>query len=260
MNSGLLNSRRVMGGIALSLLAIAVFVLVRWTVFDHEEISLNPDDLMHAQTDQPTGAGHRRLSASQTAEIPLSNQFQLNAIIAATNMEDNIAVISEIGSNRPDQHRHLGEQLSDGSILRELFPTFAIIDREGRLERVPLKKAAQINDNKSNNNQEQTPTAQLEPVTTTENGEQQELPRAGFALKAKSPSHHVPRQDAKQRTSVQDRQIAESAKLPGYHLEQRNRMIVPQAPDSSILDTPERSVPKAQGNRLPTASYTPPQS
>lgn len=257
MNSGKFNLRRVVAGCALALLALAIFGLVRWIVFAHDDAAINVDDLTQAQTDQPAGAGHSRLSASQAAEIPLSSQFQLKAIIAASEVEDQVAVITEIGSSWPDQHRHLGEQLRDGSVLRELFPTFAIIDKDGRLERVPLKglkAGAQSNQGKDKAKADQ----QQEAEPPLDKQAPQELPRAGLAPKSATRLAHQPEQ--RRTNTQQDKRIADSAKLPAYHLEQRNRMIVPQAPDASVLDTPERSVPKAQGNRLPTASYTPPQS
>lgn len=262
MNSGLLNSRRIVGGIALSLLAVAIFALVRWTAFDYDEASPNPDDLMHAQTDQPAGAGHRRLNASLAVEIPLSTQFQLKKIIPAASVEDSVVIIRDMSAER-DQHLHLGEQLANGGILREVYATSVILDRDGRLERVILKAEGVQTKNKTSEEKKPDQVPEPSSVTTPDNKENknnQELPRAGLAPPVTTQTRAVNAAAATKRDGIREQQIANSAKLPGYHTEQRSRMIVPPAPDTRVLDTPERSVPKAQGNRLPTASYTPPQS
>lgn len=262
MNSSLLNSRRIVGVIALSLLAVAVFVLVRWTLFVHDETTLNPDDLMHAQSDQPAGAGHRRLNALQAVEIPISTQFQLKKIIPAASVEDSVVIIRDINAER-DQQLHLGEQLANGGILREVFATSVILDHDGRLERVILKADGQQTKNKSSEEKKQEHVPEPSPAHNSDNKENQanqELPRAGLAPAVTTQARAMKDVAATKRDSIRDEQIANSAKLPGYHTEQRSRMIVPPAPDTSVLTTPERSVPKAQGNRLPTASYTPPQS
>lgn len=195
MNSSLLNSRRIVGGIALSFLAAAIFVLVRWMISDHEDASLNSDRLIREQS---ADTGHRRVSSM-------------------------------------------------------------ILERNGNLERAVLKIDGVQNDPKTKEENKPLPISELNLVATLDDYKQA-LPRAGLAPANMQQSAPKKMATADKRDSMRDRQIANSAKLPGYHLEQRNRMIVPQAPDSSVLDTPERSVPKAQGNRLPTASYTPPQS
>lgn len=254
-----MNPRRLLGGIALGIVALAMFFLVYRIFFPHDEGVLNPDDLMQAQLDQPA-AGHRRLSASQTNEIPLSSQYEVTDILPANNTEEAQAVITEIGSKRPDQRVLMGEQLRDGSIVREILSSYVIIDRDGRLERIPLSRHRSNNPSPSAIDQVKETLPESAPVSAADNRAQQELPRAGFALKSTATLHTTNKRDAGQRNNARDQQIAQSAQLPGYHLEQRNRMIVPQAPNSTVLDTPERIVPKAQGNRLPTASYTPPQS
>ena len=258
MKTALFNVRRIVVLSALSALALLVFLLIRWTVFAQDEDAMNPDDLSHAQTDQPAGAGHRRMNATQATEILLSTQYQLKGIIAAASVEDSVVIIHDISTERRDQHLHLGEQLADGSILREVYASSVIIDRDGRLERIVLKENRSTNQSKAIEQQESRPEAA--PATSTEPGERQALPRAGLSLKTTPPTRQSKPTDPGRGNSLRDQQVADSGKLPGYHREQRSQLIVPPAPDSRVLETPERIVPKAQGNRLPTASYIPPLS
>ncbi len=191
MNLRGLTSRRIVAGIALSVLAATIFVLVRSIMFAPEATSLTHRDLLPTQTN-PSVAQHTLRPS----------QFQLA----------NEGVNEEQPSNKLLEQSKLETRLEASS------------------------------------------------ATSIENNSPQALPRAGLALKVRPQLRKNQSQDGQQRTSERDQQIADSAKLSGYHLEQRNRMIVPRASNTNVPDTPERAVPKAQGNRLPTASYTPPQS
>lgn len=259
MKTALFNVRRTAVVFALLALALLIFLVVRWQVSAQDD-TINPDDLLHAQTDQPAGAGHRRQNPLQAVEIPLSTQYQLKGIIAAASVEDSEVIIHDLSSERRDQHLHLGEQLADGGILREVYASSVIIDRDGRLERIVMKANQSKSADKAKQQAAPPPRPEVSTTSSDEFNARQELPRAGLSLQSTQTTQQSKPPEFNQRNSIRDQQIANSAKLPGYHSEQRSRLIVPPAPDTSVLETPERIVPKAQGNRLPTASYIPPQS
>lgn len=269
MKTALFKVRRTAVVLALLTLTLLIFLGVRWQGSAQDD-TINSDDLIHAQTDQPAGAGHRRTGILQAVEIPLSTQYQLKGIIAAASVEDSVVIIHDLSahdlsahdlsSERRDQHLHLGEQLADGSVLREVYDSSVIIDRDGRLERIMLKTNPNKDQEKTKERQAQEAQPEISSVISNDANIQQVLPRAGLSLQITQTEKRNKTSEPMRRDSLREQQIADSAKLPGYHLEQRSRHIVPPAPDTSVLETPERIVPKAQGNRLPTASYIPPQS
>lgn len=261
-NSGRLSARLFLA----ALIALSIFALYSWLMYE-ENGNSHTDQTPHTLGAQVSSDGHRRLSAAQIALLPLSTQYQLIRVVTMANGEDSIATIRDLQSGRRDQQVHLGGELVDGSIVREIFPNEVVLDRDGRLERVGTKKIAEPELQPKSTDAKRTHDAADEETESTPqlvaiSRASEELPRMGLSI---SSVHAQPRRiqkprEPQARNSARDQQIAESAKLQGFHLEQRNRMIVPHAPDTTVLETPERSVPKAQGNRLPTASYTPPQS
>lgn len=261
MKSIFFKPRYIAGIFILLVATLSTYLLIESAPSTGTAKTMNADDRSSYTFELPSSAGHSRLSAAQAAQFPLSDQYQLEGVLKAEQVEDTVALIKDLHDGRPSRQIHLGGELTDGCILRELYADFALLDRDGRLERIVMKTAHSQSDNAApatrQATQQQTTPVPIHPVDT---GVRQELPRAGLPLSTIPPLSLAATPGANNRPSDRDLQIIESAKLPAYHEELRKRMIVPPAPDTNILATPERSVPKAQGNRLPTASYTPPQS